>query len=428
MKELHPMKKILSTLRSSKFLLAFYSVAGGSVLAQILNFAFQPVVSRLYSVEQFGEYTVYTTTLSVVSVIITLSYDQAVIAARNRTEAQRLLFGTIYLSAILSALFALFCILCRAQVLAWMKLDDCDWLLLLPLNMFLLSSYTTVSSYNYILEKYRSIGAAACIRSAVIGFGQILLFFVGAATSGLAFSQILALIACSGALVRHILSSGISLENARPRAVLSAMKDNKQFPLFQMPATFVNHFVDAVITFALLTLYSRKELGLYSRVVQTLSIPISLISSSLYQLFVSELAKLGQQSAAKALFRKLMAGMSALIFLPMAALFLFGEPLFVFVFGAQWSGVGIYIKVLALLYSIKFVAYPLSGAAIIVKRQNVFLLFQVFLIAAAFLSYVFSSLLGFSSLQYLLTLNFTMSLVYIMQTAACYRMLGAYHK
>ena len=123
-----------------------------------------------------------------------------------------------------------------------------------------------------------------------------------------------------------------------------------------------------------------------------------------------------------------MAGMSALIFLPMAALFLFGEPLFVFVFGAQWSGVGIYIKALALLYSIKFVAYPLSGAAIIVKRQNVFLLFQVFLIAAAFLSYVFSSLLGFSSLQYLLTLNFTMSLVYIMQTAACYRMLGAYHK
>lgn len=416
-------KGCLHALRTSRFFLAVYSVVGGSFIAQVLNLAFQPIVSRLYSVEQFGEYTVYTTVLSVGYILITLAYDQAVIAAKDRTEAQRLLFGTVYLSAILSALFALFCILCRTQVLAWMKLDDCDWLLLLPLNMFLLSCYNMVSSYNCILEKYRSIGVAACIRSGVMGLGQIALFYIGAGTSGLPLGRILALIACSCALVHHFLSSGISLENTRLRAVLSAMKENYQFPLFQMPASFVSNFMDMIITFSILALYSQAELGLYSRVAQTLSVPMSLIASSLRQVSILEFGKIQDDAAATNTFlNKFCFGSSILIILPMTVLFFFGEALFVFVFGKNWVGIGPYISLLVPLYSANFVSYAMSGAAVFKKKQSTLLLFQIWMMVTTFAVYLLSKLYRISIFSFLFFFSISLSAIYIVQIITLYRM------
>jgi len=132
------MKNKIQSLFKSKFMVALLMVSGGSVIAQALNFAFQPIISRLYSVEEFGEYAVYASILTIASVVVSLAYDQAVVSAKDNDEAQQLMFGTVYLSGIVCLMMTVVFVLFRDIVLSWMKLSHCDWLYILPINVFLL--------------------------------------------------------------------------------------------------------------------------------------------------------------------------------------------------------------------------------------------------------------------------------------------------
>lgn len=418
------MKDKIITLFKSKFLGAFLAISGGSVIAQGINFLFQPIVTRLYSVEEFGEYAIYTSVLAVVSVIISLAYDQAVIAVTNEEEAQQLMFGTVYVSGILSVFFAAFCVFFRSRVLSWMELETCDWFYILPVNLFMLSTYNLIISYNYRLGKYRSLGVSACIRSAGMGLMQILLFYAGMSSVGLSFSRVVALFLSSILIFLNMIKAGILKENASIPLVWKSFKRNYQFPAFQLPASFVNHFLDTTITFAILSLFTRKELGMYSIVVQILAMPISLLSTSLRQLCISEFNKRHRDlSASRKLYLQIAFGMSALIVLGMGILYMWGEPIFVFIFGKKWAGAGIYIRGLALLYAVRFVAYPLSSVAIVEKKQNVFLIFQISLIVSSFVAFSISKIFSFSIYKYLFVLSAALSLVYILQSFVFYKIL-----
>lgn len=417
-------KEAIKKLLKSHFIRAFTSIFGGTAIAQVLNFLFQPVVTRLYSVEQYGEYAVYTSILTVASVVVTLAYEQAVIASKDKKEAQSLIFGTIYISLFFCVLSFLFILFFKSTILGWLKLDTCDWLYILPINLFFLTTYNLFASYHYVIEKYKRIGLIACIRSFVMGASQILFYYLGLGMKGLPMGRIVAITICSIILCHSIIRSRIDYSCARLHVVLICLKHHYQFPAFQLPASFVNHFLDSAITFVILALYSRVELGYYSLVVQILSIPISMISSSLRSLSISEFTKISndyQQS--RSLFIRLALGMFVVITIPMVIAFFWGEPIFTFVFGSKWNGAGVFIKALVPLYILKFVAFPLSSIAIVQKKQSIFLAFQTSLIVLTFLVYGCASILHLGSIQFFVTLSLSMTALYVFQIIVYYNMI-----
>ena len=418
------MRNKIKAFFKSKFIAALLMVSGGSVVAQVLNFAFQPIISRLYSVEEFGEYAVYASILTIASVVVSLAYDQAIVSAKDNDEAQRLMFGTVYLSGILCLLMTILLACFRDIFLSWINLDHCDWLYILPINVFLLCFYNLITSYNYRTGKYRSIGVAACVRSGGMGVMQVLLFYVGVSSIGLSLGRVIALLICSAPLVYSILISGISIKNGRLDYVKKAFKNNYQFPVFQFPASFVDRFLDATITFAILLLYTQKELGIYSLVIQVLGMPINLVSTSLRKLCISEFNKNRDDvQASKKLYIRVAIGMGLLIGVGMLALCLIAEPLFVGLFGEKWSGAGLYIQGLALLYAVKFVTYPLSSVSVVKEKQNIFLLFQVFLVITSLLALGIAKLLSTTIFVYLIILSVGLSSIYILQSIVFYKVL-----
>ena len=378
----------------------------------------------MYSVEEFGEYAVYASILTIASVVVSLAYDQAVVSAKDNNEAQQLMFGTVYLSGVLCLLMTVLLFLFRDLVLSWMKLTHCDWLYILPINVFLLCFYYLITSYNYRIGKYRSIGVAACVRSGGMGVMQVLLFYAGVSNVGLSLGRVVALLMCCVPLEYSVFISGISIKNGRLGCVIKAFKNNYQFPIFQFPASFVDRFLDATITFAILLLYTQKELGIYSLVIQVLGMPVNLVSTSLRKLCISEFGKIRNDvRASKKLYLRVTIGMGLLIGVGMLILCLIAEPIFVGLFGEKWSGAGIYIQGLALLYAVKFVTYPLSSVSVVEKKQNIFLLFQVFLVITSLVALGIAKLLSATIFVYLMILSIGLSLVYISQSIVFYKVL-----
>jgi len=87
-------------------------LAGGTAIAQILNIATSPIISRLFSPDDFGVLSVYTSILSIVAVFATLRYEFAIPIAEDDKSAINvvaLTLGSVGLISLVSlAVFSFF--------------------------------------------------------------------------------------------------------------------------------------------------------------------------------------------------------------------------------------------------------------------------------------------------------------------------------
>ena len=63
----------------------------GTVIAQIIPIAIQPILKRLYSPEVFGVFDIYLKVLGILFVIFAFKYDLGIVLPKNRIKALLLL-------------------------------------------------------------------------------------------------------------------------------------------------------------------------------------------------------------------------------------------------------------------------------------------------------------------------------------------------
>jgi len=66
-------------------------LVSGTVLAQVVPIALQPVLKRIYTPEDFGVLDIYLKTLGILFVVFALKYDMGVVLPKNRVKALMIL-------------------------------------------------------------------------------------------------------------------------------------------------------------------------------------------------------------------------------------------------------------------------------------------------------------------------------------------------
>lgn len=84
---------------------SFFSLSLSSLLAQFLTIAFLPIITRLYSQEDFGDYQLYSSILLIFSPLISLSYPSLVGYSRHATH---LVYSGVVWAVVLTSLLLLF--------------------------------------------------------------------------------------------------------------------------------------------------------------------------------------------------------------------------------------------------------------------------------------------------------------------------------
>ncbi|PTK21419.1 oligosaccharide flippase family protein, partial [Staphylococcus saprophyticus] len=74
----------------------------GTLMGQLLIILTLPVITRLYSPEQFGEYSNMVAIISILGVITTLRYDIAMAITDKREERNNLLYLSLILNLVIS--------------------------------------------------------------------------------------------------------------------------------------------------------------------------------------------------------------------------------------------------------------------------------------------------------------------------------------
>ena len=418
----------LKKLFQSSFAKSVAMITGGTAIAQLLNALFSPIITRLYSPEEYGVLSVYTSILGLIVIIASLKYELSIPIAEDDEKAVNVMtlcfFVLIIFVLIVFLIFSFF----GEPILTVLDANALlNYMYLIPIGVFLGGAYNILLQWAYRNKDFKSIANTKLAQS-IIGNGvKVGLGFMQVGSIGLIIGQILHHGAGLGTLSRSFSKNNIHLvKKINKNNILWGAKRYKNFPIFSAPAQFLNTAGTQLPVFFITSLYGSQILGFYGLANSIVNLPMALIGISVGDVFYGEAASVGRSNPKriKDLSNKLFKSLLLIGLIPLLILLFFGPFLFSFVFGSQWYEAGVYARILAFLVFARFIFTPISRIYAVFERQKEALLLDLFRVILVFASFITAKFLGLSSYGAVMLYSFAMSIVYLVTYLLAQRILN----
>lgn len=312
----------------------------------IMTFIALPVLTRLYSVADFGAYGIALAIVSVLSTVANLRLDQALLVAEEQDKKSLIFEGAVFSTVIAVMSGIVISLILNVEMACAVATG-------------VLANTLLQSVYNYQFAAHKEYFCASLniFRSAIVVAVQLSLplFMQISLVNSYNVSSILMIVAVLIYLMKYQLYqvSWRAFKNYQdfiyantPHALLNSFSHN-------LPYYVVSHFVGV------------QAMGFYAIVERTLRVPINLISQTLRQFFIRKFKSTdSNKNALKA------SVLLSLVSLPLFAIFfILPESVYLWIFGSEWVGISTYFQILALGYWAVF-CNPPSSAYLIAKRNS----------------------------------------------------------
>lgn len=403
------MNKLWNRFKSNKFLMSFSMLASGSVVAQIISILVSPITSRLFTPEQLGFYTVIATAVSLFGPVICLKYDMAIVVSKTEKDTYSVitlcLLLCIPISIVISIIYGL--IFIRGSYNGFSL-----WGYICAI-IILLAAYgvnNILLAHNNKNALYKLISSVTVTKSVVNNTLLVISGLLNIGILGLIGSQIMSSFAGLGHQSKDIRKNLDKFKTIGPSQIKRVFLEYRKQPIYNASSALVTTTIYSSINLFIKTVYSIKQLGLYSLSYRVLGIPFSVISANIARVFfdsaVKEVKDCGNY---KRTFRKTIIILSCTI-IPMIVLMAIVSPwIFSFVFGEEWGRAGLYVRLLAPMFAVRLIAESLTTSFIVSHKQHLELIFQSILLGGELIIYC-SSYLGNLTIEYFLIL---ISLLYV---------------
>ena len=347
----------------SGLLRATLTLLTGSVLAHALPLLLGPVLTRLYTPEEFGQFALLWAVATNLSVVGCARYEFALPLESSPSRAALLmaLCARLLLAVTLASVAVALVLVCwQGLALAW----------LLPLAVFAGGCTQWLTLWATRAQRFGLLSLARLVQQGGGAMLQALLGLIHMGAAGLLLGPVLAGLCASGLLARPAPQGGWERLWHQPLARLKAMAArHRDFPIYNTPHAFVGALQDT-LTLLLITAWAGDAAaGFWALSLRYLKAPATLLGGALSQALYPLLLQTHSASQARTLVRRSMLTLAALA-IPLAALLLlWGPALFTTLFGDQWGDAGTLARGLSLYIALHFIASPLSVVTLAWRAQ-----------------------------------------------------------
>jgi len=134
----------------------------GTTIAQAIPIAISPILTRLYSPEDFGKYAIFLSIIIILSSVSTLRYEQAIMLPKLKRNALILFKGSLYI-LLISTLIITMCLI-LINKLNYFTISTI-YIFLIPLAVFITGITNINISYLNRLKDYKTISKTNMITS-----------------------------------------------------------------------------------------------------------------------------------------------------------------------------------------------------------------------------------------------------------------------
>ena len=365
-------------------------VMTGSAVAQSIGFALSPIVSRLYTPEDFGAFGSFSSVAGIIAAAATLEYTQAVVVPRDEADGFSLFVVSCMATCAVSAATMVVFLAAPALLTGTAAISG-------GLGALLMVAATLAAGFNKSLQAwcvrvkaFKHTSAAQVVRSVSSTGTQIGFGLAHSGSMGLVVSSVLADIMASVNLFRAALPDLIRLRHAiYPAKLVALAREYRDFPLYAASQNVVNALSQGLPVLLLGQSYGIAVAGAYAFTIRILAAPQGLVTTALRQVLFQRAAETHHSGQSlRPLFVKATAGLFALGLLPTMVLVVWAPPLFAAVFGAEWLTAGEFGRSLTVWLLFAFCNLPAILFARLIRIQRLVFFFDLVTLLARSLTLV----------------------------------------
>lgn len=387
--------KFKNIISNSDFLKNLLTLVSGTSIAQALPILLSPVLTRMYSPEDFGVLAIFISISSIFGTSANLRYELAVLLPEKDEEA----LSIVYLGSIISAAVSIFLLIFLLFFHDWavIVLESPNlkgWLYFVPVVVFLTGIYNMLNYYNTRINEYKSIAVSKVLKSVSMTVIQILFGILKFTKGGLILGFGSSNLFGNFQLLKNTLRNKELNSKVSKHSIKQAAVKYKRFPGFTFPATLANLMSTEFTNVLISTVFNVATLGFYSLSYRILGMPSAIIGASVGQVFMQEATnEKFRTGKADIIFKSVLRKLLYLGLPFFGILFFVSEELIAFVFGEEWRIAGVYAQIMIPLLFIRFISVPVSTGLIVFEQQLTSMLWQfgllIISISAIALAFIF---------------------------------------
>lgn len=349
--------------RLSPFLRNVAKLVGGTVIGQAITLAALPVLTRIYSPEEYGFAGLFAAIVVCVTAISTLRYDFA-IPIPSRLRAARQITAVALIAALAVTLIAgIGAVVVVAIRPVPVGLPGWRFVGLLLLAVAAISLFNIGRGWATRRQEFGRL-AAARIQQGVVGTSvQIALGLAGFGTVGLILGQIAS--QSAGAM---------RLWSLVPRPLLEgaawAARRFRNFPIYDSWSGLLNVAGTQAPVMLFAAFFSPVLVGYYALATRLVAAPISLIGQATARVFLPHVVEANRAGSAQAAVLRLTSVLAWISFPAFTLLAALSAPVVRVLFGEAWAPASMIVSWTAFWAAWQLVASPLSVTLIGLEAQR----------------------------------------------------------
>ena len=182
---------MISTQKNFEFNKNVLTLLTGTTVAQAIPVAISPILTRIYTPEDFGLFAIFIAMTAIFGSIVNARYDLAIMLPKKNEDAINLFALGFLITTIISSFFFVLVIIFNQNLVHYLGNKEIGiWLYFLPITIFLTGIWNILSHFNNRKKKYKILAKATILKSILLASFQLCVGYFKSVT-GLISGQII---------------------------------------------------------------------------------------------------------------------------------------------------------------------------------------------------------------------------------------------
>ncbi len=379
----------------------------GNSIAQLIQLALIPILTRLYSPADFGVFAVYLSISTIISAVASFRYEFAIMLPKEDKEAVNILILSFIIS--LSISMASFMGLLIFMPLIKENIENkhiIKWLFFVPVTVLFSSMYQIFNVWSNRNTRYKIMTASIISQRSGITATNLIMGLAKIGEAGLVIGNILGqFISAMILLIKSFTKDKNRLIQASFYGMKKAAIKYKKFPLFDSVNTIFFNFSTKGIVILVSKFFGDIVVGFYSLAERLMITPFNFFIDAFSQAFYQKLAYTYNHNRGyfNILIEQAVQRIAIIITIPYLILVVTSKWYIPTLLGSQWEMLYKYIHIFSPFVYVSLTASPYTHILKIIDKQNIALLMNLITFIIKFLTIIISG--------YLLHLNILVTII-----------------
>jgi O-antigen/teichoic acid export membrane protein len=357
-------------------------ISAGKIVVTIIGFIFIPILSRIYTPEAYGNFSIYYAIVTLLVTLYTLAYPAALIIAKDEKTFYNLFSLSSLLTITLTSFTFVIILIFGLNINnSFHVFNNSYYLFLVPVGILLNGFLSLFTPWNIRRKQFVFSSTVAVSHNLLIRiFNLIIGLFTSFISIGLIIgNQLGRFIAVFSYFLKYYNREKQHIfENFTIKNIINTAKEYRNYPLYILPSQLVRNLKDQSAIYFIGFGFGKSVLGNFSIAVSLLNIPIQIIANSMSGVFLEKANKLylSDKNSLPYFIQDILTKLFVFFVIPFSILGVFGKEIVILLLGDQWLLAGNISALLGPYFFTLLIISPIIPVLQIFKKEKQLFLFN----------------------------------------------------